>query len=326
MSAPPGPGDPAALERLRGRPVLVIGDAILDRYVWGHVDRISPEAPVPVVRLHSEEVRPGGAANVAANVLSLGAVPLLVSIVGDDAGGAALARVVRERGGSEAGLVEVRGRRTTVKTRVIARHQQVVRVDEETDDEVPAAVAAEVLRRAVAALPNVEAVIVSDYAKGLLDARVVPELLREARQRRLPVVIDPKIRHFDLFAPATVMTPNEAEAARATGREIRTERDVVAAAGEILERLELDAVLVTRGEEGMMLLARGGAPRWIRATAREVFDVTGAGDTVAATLGVALAAGFPLGEAALWANAAAGIAVGRIGTAAVSIEELARPA
>ncbi len=311
-----------AAASLSGHRVLVVGDVILDRYVIGSVERISPEAPVPVVRWLEEESRAGGAANVVHNLAALGARPAIVAAIGDDPAGESLAALMDGWGADRSGLIRVPGRPTAEKTRVLARHQQVVRLDREDDSPVPEPVAAEVLQRALGALESVDAMVVSDYAKGLLDARVLPRLLDAARRRGVPVVVDPKVRHFGLYTPATVITPNTLEAARATAREIRSDEDAVAAAGAILEQLELEAVLVTRGEAGMILLERGGMPRFIRTRAREVFDVTGAGDTVVAALTAALAAGHPLAVGAELANAAAAVAVGRLGTVAVSNEEL----
>jgi D-beta-D-heptose 7-phosphate kinase/D-beta-D-heptose 1-phosphate adenosyltransferase len=312
----------AAAGRLAGRRVLVVGDVILDRYVVGSVERISPEAPVPVVRWLREESRAGGAANVVHNLAALGLRPSVVSAIGDDAAGDALAVLMAGWGVDAGGLVRVPGRPTVEKTRVLARHQQVLRLDREDDSPFPAPTAEAVLERALGALDAADAVVVSDYAKGLLDGRVLGPLLEAARRRGTPVVVDPKVRHFGLYAPATVITPNTLEAAGATGREIRGDEDAAAAARAILDRLAIDAVLLTRGEHGMLLLERGGSPFFIHARAREVYDVTGAGDTVVAALSAALAAGLPLGAGAELANAAAAIAVGKLGTVAVSFEEL----
>ncbi len=305
-----------------GRRVVVVGDVILDRYIKGSVERISPEAPVPVVRVQGEEHRPGGAANVAANLAALGARPILVSTVGDDRAADEMQAELKARGIEVEHLVVAKGRPTTVKTRVIAHQQQIVRLDEEDDLPVPGEVVTSVAAKALAALDEAEALVVSDYAKGLLNGRLLPPLLSQARARRLPAVIDPKIRHFDLYQPATLVTPNLAEASRATGREVRGEAAIREAAAAILERIAVDAVLVTLGEAGMLLQPRGAEPVRIRAEAREVFDVTGAGDTVVAVLGLGLAAGLSLETSARWANAAAAVAVGRLGTAAVTIDEL----
>lgn len=316
--------DPARLAALRGRRVLVVGDVIVDRYLKGAVDRISPEAPVPIVRVRGEELRPGGAANVAANLAALGTRPCLVSVVGEDRG-ASLLRDDLDARGIETHLVPVAGRPTTVKTRIIAHQQQVVRLDDEDDTPVGDDAAHAVRDAALAALEGADGVVVSDYAKGLLDVRVLRPFLAAARRRGLPVVVDPKVPDFGLYQPATVLTPNLGETARAAGRELRPGDAAAAgqAAASLLARVDLEAILVTMGEAGMLLVPRRGEVVRIPAEAREVYDVTGAGDTVAAVLGAALAGGLPMDEAARWANAAAAIAVGHLGTAAVGLEELA---
>ena len=309
-------------ESWRGHRLVVIGDVLLDRYVSGRVERISPEAPVPIVRLAGEESRPGGAANVAANVLALGAQARVVSVVGDDEEGRSLAELLAARGVDPADLVLVPGRPTPAKTRVISQHQQMIRLDREDDAPIPDWAVEALMDRYRAALEGAAGLIISDYAKGLLDRRSLPEVLRLAGEMGIPAVVDPKIRNFDFYSPATVLTPNQGEAARATAREIREPADVLAAARQILSLLEVEGVLVTLGEQGMLLVPREGKPTAIPARAREVYDVTGAGDTVAAALGVALAAGKSLVGAARLANAAAAIAVGHLGTATVSAAEL----
>ncbi|MCE5245737.1 MAG: D-glycero-beta-D-manno-heptose-7-phosphate kinase [Candidatus Polarisedimenticolia bacterium] len=315
--------DERVVARFAGKKVLVVGDVILDRYVKGSVDRISPEAPVPVVRIRGEEHRPGGAANVAANLAALGAAARLVSVVGEDAGAARLASLARSLGIDDAGLLASPGRPTTVKTRVVAHHQQVVRLDQEDDRPIGEAAAARALGAALAGLDGADALIVSDYAKGLLVPELLAPLLETARAKGVPVVVDPKARDFSIYQPATVLTPNLLEASRAAGRDARGDGDVSLIAEELLAALRIDALLVTLGEAGMLLLPRSAPAVRIPAQAREVYDVTGAGDTVVAVLGAGLAAGLPLEDAARWANAAAAVAVGRLGTAAVSAAELA---
>ncbi len=311
------------LERWAGKKVVVVGDLILDRYLHGAVERISPEAPVPVVRLDGQESRPGGAANVAANVVALGAEAHLVASIGGDEPGQELRRALGGLGIGCEGVLDSE-RPTTVKTRVLARHQQIVRFDHEDDAPIDRDGATQLVTAAREALAGASALVVSDYAKGLLGPWTLPPLLEAAREEGVPVVVDPKVRHFELYAGATVITPNQFEAARATAMEIRDEGQALASAQRILERLELEAVLLTRGEEGMLLVARDEEPRAIPAVAREVYDVTGAGDTVTAVLGVALAGGHSFAEAAWLANAAASLAVARLGTAAVSVDELGR--
>ncbi len=314
--------DRVASERAWKRVIVVFGDAIVDRYVHGTVGRISPEAPVPIVRLGSEESRLGGAANVAANLVALGAQPRLVSLIGEDDAGARLCGELTRQGIDHRGCVVVPGRPTPEKTRILARSQHVIRLDREDDAPPDDAASRALVDNALVALEGADGLIVSDYAKGTLDGRSVPAVLTAARERGLPTVIDPKIRHFELFAPATVLTPNLVEVGRATAREIRCETELLAAAQEILDRQRVDAVLVTRGGDGMLLAPRGRPAEFIVAHEREVFDVTGAGDTVAATLGLALAAGWDLSRAARLANAAASLAVGRLGTAAIGMDEI----
>lgn len=317
------PLDPESLEAWRGRRVLVVGDVILDRYCHGTVARISPEAPVPVVRWRSEEARLGGAANVVANLVSLGARPTLVAVTGDDDDARGVRELLQTAGVPVDDLVAVPGRPTSVKTRILARHQQVVRLDREENEPVSDAVGEKVLVRALSRLGDVQALVVSDYSKGLLDERILPGLLSASRHAGLVTVVDPKIRNFPLYTPATVITPNQSEALRATAREISGPDELVDVGREILSRLDLEAVLVTKGEEGMLLVPRSGETVLIPAEAREVFDVTGAGDTVVATLALAMSAGADLVTAARWANAAAALAVGHLGTAAIGRDELA---
>jgi D-beta-D-heptose 7-phosphate kinase/D-beta-D-heptose 1-phosphate adenosyltransferase len=305
-----------------GRRLLVVGDLMMDRFIWGSVSRISPEAPVPVVLVERESVSLGGAGNVARNVLTLGGTALPVGLRGDDEDGERLERLFREAGLTTEGLVEDLGRPTTIKSRVVAHHQQVVRFDREEDEPPPPEVRRRLSDRAQAALEGADAVIISDYDKGGVFRELLERVLPEAARRGLPIVIDPKVRLFGHYSPATVVTPNTREAAAASGIRVRTEEDLLAAGRSLLQRLDCPNLLVTRGEHGMLLMSASGGATFIPAVAREVFDVSGAGDTVAATLALALAGGAPIEEAAILANAAAGIVVGRLGTAAVTGEEL----
>jgi D-beta-D-heptose 7-phosphate kinase/D-beta-D-heptose 1-phosphate adenosyltransferase len=301
--------------------VLVFGDLILDRFIWGSVERISPEAPVPVVRIVRESVHLGGAANVAANLASLGARVVLSGVVGADAAGNSLLEAAREHG-VEAAFVSDPERPTTVKTRVIARSQQVVRVDREPNAD-PTPDALETLGESLLErVEGAEALVVSDYSKGAVNEGCLPKTLSRARERGIPVVVDPKPPQLALYQPITVLTPNESEASRLAGGTIGSADDCVAAADTILSRIDAEAVLVTRGEQGMLLRCRGRDPVFFHAVARQVFDVTGAGDTVAAVMAASLAAGADLAEAAFLANHAGGVAVGKVGTAAVRADEI----
>jgi len=312
----------ALLAAMKGRRVLVLGDVMLDEFIWGNVVRISPEAPVPVVEVADQSFHVGGAGNVACNVLALGGRAVMVGVVGDDDAGQRVRESLDAAGVEPSLAVADRGRPTTLKTRIIAHHQQVVRADRERSDDVPAGVEDDVLERVRRALPGSEALILSDYQKGVLTLRVVRSVIALARRHGVPVLVDPKVRHFPLYRGVALLTPNQAEAEQATGVRIRTAADLQAAGGRILSSLRCGAVLVTRGEEGMTLFEGKAPPVQVRTAAREVFDVTGAGDTVIATLGLAVSAGASLTEAARLANYAAGVVVGKLGTATASVEEV----
>jgi rfaE bifunctional protein kinase chain/domain len=316
--------------RFSGLPVLVAGDVMVDRFIVGRVTRISPEAPVPIVRFESEHSRLGGAANVAHNIAGLGGRALLVALVGADAAAARLRDLLAAAGIGTDGLVEDRARPTTEKVRVVTeRNQQVARVDYEQDadaaGEVERAIVAQVARVAGGA----KAWLVSDYLKGVVTRAVIEALLQRANEgsdkqpaARTPLIIDPKIPHLACYAGATLVTPNHHEAEVATHLRVRSDDEARQAARDFRTRTQCEAVLITRGEQGMWL-SEPGLEGSIPAVAREVADVTGAGDTVAATLALALAAGATMAEAATLANHAAGIVVGKFGPATVTRDELA---
>src|SRR5262245_42364475 len=327
MTLPPIDPSRAAdlVARFADLPILVVGDVMLDRFIVGRVTRISPEAPVPVVRYQSEHVRLGGAANVAHNVAVLGGRASLVGIVGDDAAAAALRERLAAAGIWSDGLVADPGRPTTEKVRVVTeRNQQVARIDYEGDDEMSSGVETAMIERVRAIAGGARAVLVSDYLKGAVTRSVMESISGESgssRTSHIPIVVDPKIPHLDLYAGATVVTPNHHEAEAATHRPLRNDDDAKTTAHELRTRLSCDAVLITRGEHGMWLGA-ADAEGTIPAVAREVSDVTGAGDTVVATLALALGAGATLAEAAVLANHAAGIVVVKFGPATVARVEL----
>ena len=303
--------------------ILVVGDAMLDTFIAGRVTRLSPEAPVPVVTFDHESHRIGGAANVAHNVTALGGRATLVAVAGHDEAAATLANACRGAGITPV-LVADAARRTTTKVRIVTeRNQQVARVDYETDAEI----AAEVEQRVVSALrqqaADASAIVISDYLKGSVTTGVVRATIAVGNERRIPVLVDPKIPHIDAYAGATVITPNHHEAETATHMRVRTEGDARDAARLFRERSACGAVLMTRGDQGMWLLG-GDVEGALPAAAREVADVTGAGDTVVATMALALAAGATLAEAARLANEAAGIAVAKFGPAVVTPAELLR--
>ena len=302
--------------------VLVVGDVMIDQFVVGRVTRISPEAPVPIVRFEREENRIGGAANVAHNIVGLGARAEVVGIVGDDAEAQLLCEALLAQGVGATGLVTDTARPTTRKVRVVTdRHQQVARIDYERDDEARGDVESRVVDQVRSRAGRVQAIVISDYLKGVVTADVVAAAVQVGRERGVPVLVDPKIPHIAYYSGATMVTPNHHEAEVATHRLIRTDEDAQAAARAFRERAGCQGTLITRGEHGMWLLDTD-AEGALAATAREVADVTGAGDTVIATLALALAVGATSAEAAALANHAAGVVVGKFGPATVSVAEL----
>ena len=310
------------LERLATQRVLVVGDVMLDRNLWGEVRRISPEAPVPVVELQRESAEPGGAANNAANVAAVGACALLGGVTGEDAEGARLRELLSARGVQHDGLLTEAGRPTTSKTRIVAHNQQVVRLDRERTEPIAAASEAQLLRWAMSQVRDVGACIISDYAKGVVTTAHAQGVIAAARAAGVPVVVDPKGTDYARYRGAAVVTPNLHEAEVATGRAARSDAELAVVARELSARLDGAALLVTRGGAGMSLFSPGAEPAHVRAEAHQVYDVTGAGDTAITFLALALAAGAPLAVAMRLANRAAGVVVGKVGTATVSLDEL----
>ncbi len=310
------------VSRLAGRRVLIVGDVMLDHFLFGDVERISPEAPVPVVRFEREEYRLGGAANVAHNVHALGALPILVGVVGRDEAADRLASEVAALGIPRDGLVAAPDRCTTRKLRVVTRrNQQVSRIDYEADGTIEGETEQAVLDRVERELERAGAVVISDYLKGVVSRRVASQTIALASRRHVPVLVDPKVPHVDYYAGATLVTPNHHEAEAVTLMRIRTDEDARRAARAFKERVRSAGVLITRGEHGMWLL-EGDRDHPLPATAREVSDVTGAGDTVVATIAAAIAAGAPMPDAAWLANRAAGIVVAKFGASVVTPGEL----
>jgi rfaE bifunctional protein kinase chain/domain len=309
------------LARAGGVHVLVIGDAMVDKFIVGRVTRISPEAPVPVVAFNHDMYRIGGAANVASNVVALGAQATLVAVTGRDEAAATLAHACREAGIAPS-FVSDAARPTTTKVRVVTdRNQQVARIDYESDTEVTGEVEDRILAEIQKHASRCSAIIVSDYLKGCVSRQVMQAAVSVGAERGVPVLVDPKIPHLDYYAGATIVTPNHHEAEAATYTRVRSEEEARDAARVFRERARCRGVLMTRGDQGIWLLS-GGIEGPLPAAAREVADVTGAGDTVIATLAVALAAGATLGEAARLSNEAAGIVVGKFGPATTSTTEL----
>jgi len=306
-------------EAARGKHIVVVGDAMLDVYLRGDVDRISPEAPVPVVRVRERKAALGGAANVAQNVVALGARCELVAMVGKDRAGGQVSEFLSLLGVDNATLV-MSDRRTTTKTRILARNQQVIRFDEEDDDDVSAAELSALTGVVTRAIESADALILEDYNKGVLVPAIIERAIAAANQRGIPVIVDPKYRNFFAYRGATIFKPNRRELESALGATM--DIDHPDALPGTLARLGAEHLLLTLGEAGMALFSADGSVYRVPTMAREVYDVSGAGDTVTATLAVLMAAGATAKEAASVANFAAGIEVGKLGAATVSPEEV----
>ena len=308
------------LRAMRGKRIVVVGDIMLDEWLWGRVSRISPEAPVPVVDVQDQSYTLGGAGNVANNLAALGARVRLIGVVGDDQAAQRVRDLCRTLRIDTGGIASVRSRPTTQKTRIVAHNQQVVRADREHVGDLDAR-AAKSIRAAVAALDGeVDGAIVSDYGKGLISAPIVRALL--GFKHRVVVAGDPKPRNLDAFAGVDCIAPNTAEAEGAAGTPIRTDADLAAAARQLLRRTGCRYVLITRGEHGMTLFAKSQPPFTVPAIARQVYDVSGAGDTVISALTLALVAGASIQRAVELASIAAGVVVEKLGTATASPKEI----
>jgi rfaE bifunctional protein kinase chain/domain len=308
------------IQRMKNCRIVVIGDIMLDRYLIGDTDRLSPEAPVPVVTVAERHSALGGAANVAANVLAMGATCLLVGAVGDDGDGAVVRQELAMGRLNDRFVLTVAGRPTTSKTRIIARGQQIVRIDDEVDSFLDQADEARLVAAAREAMADADALLLEDYNKGALSPSLIQAAMEAAKRRGIPVVVDPKYRQFFGYAGATVFKPNRRELESALGASVDLQNGN--ALPQVLTRLEVDNLLVTLGAEGMVLVTKDGSLTQIASIAREIFDVSGAGDTVTAWLGTALAAGATVQEAAQLANYAAGVEVGKPGVATVLPEEV----
>jgi rfaE bifunctional protein kinase chain/domain len=307
------------LERAAETRVVAVGDAMLDEYLVGDVDRISPEAPVPVLRVTERRYALGGAANVAQNVVAIGAECRLVAAIGDDPAGSQLTSMLADIGVPSRGLLTV-SRPTTRKTRVVARSQQLVRIDDEDDADLTAQDAARIIAALEDAVRNADALVLEDYNKGVLIPAVITRAIEAARAHSVPVVVDPKYRHFFSYKGATVFKPNRRELESALGAAVDLEH--AEAIPNAIERLGVEHLLLTLGERGMVLASRGTAPLAVPTVAREVYDVVGAGDTVTAYLAAILGAGGTAAEASVIANYAAGVEVGKLGAATVSPNEV----
>ncbi len=299
--------------------IVAVGDAMLDEYLVGDVERISPEAPVPVVRVRERRYALGGVANVAQNVVATGAECMLIAVVGDDPAGQQLGAMLGDIGVSRKWMLSV-SRPTTKKTRVVARSQQLVRIDDEEDADLTAAEARRITAAIEAAVENADALILEDYNKGVLIPSVSTRAIAVARARKIPVIVDPKYRHFFAYRGATVFKPNRRELESALGAEVDLEHPEAIPAA--MQRLAVDYLLLTLGERGMLLAGMDGSIETVATVAREVYDVVGAGDTVTAYLAAILGAGGTAAEAAVIANYAAGVEVGKLGAATVSPSEV----
>jgi rfaE bifunctional protein kinase chain/domain len=308
------------IARMKTSRVVVVGDIMLDRYLVGETDRLSPEAPVPVVTVRERHAALGGAANVAANVAALGAACQLVGAVGDDVDGAAIRQELAVARLEDRHVVTVAGRPTTSKTRIIARAQQIVRIDDEVDSLLDGPDLARLIRVTRDALADADALLLEDYNKGALAPPLITAAMEVAKRRGIPIVVDPKFRQFFEYAGATVFKPNRRELESALGAAVDLQNGN--ALPEVLARLKVDNLLVTLGAEGMVLVMKDGSSTHIPSIAREIYDVSGAGDTVTAWMGAALAAGASIRESAQLANYAAGVEVGKPGVATVSPEEV----
>ena len=313
------------IDSFKGKEIVVIGDVMLDQFVKGSVSRLSPEAPVPVVNVEEEDFIAGGAGNVAVNLAALGAKPVIVSVVGTDVKGSILKGYLENKGVDVSAVAKDSNRPTTQKMRIIAERQQVVRVDRESKERICPPIAKECMRNFKKAVRKAKGVVMSDYGKGMLSDHNIQEIINLCREKHIPVCVDPKIDNFLKYKRITCMTPNTKEAWEGMGLPPKKDNAAILDLGKkILKTLDAESILITRSAEGMSLFEKGEKPKitTIKATAKEVFDVTGAGDTVISVLTLALACGASLADAAYIANKAAGLVVAKLGTATVTIQEI----
>lgn len=304
--------------------ILVVGDIIMDQYIWGNVSRISPEAPVPVVDVKEESYLLGGAANVLNNIISLGGKAMVCGVIGHDDIGRMIIHELRIREIDTGGIIVESDRPTTIKTRIVAHSQQVVRYDREKKEDINKN-SREIIKGYLKnKLFEIDGLIISDYYKGVVTKELVKEIISIVNNRGLPILADPKVGHFDLYEGLTLITPNIFEASTGSGVSIHDNKSLEMAGMALIEKLRCKATLITRGEEGMTLIEDNREVTYIPAVAKKVFDVTGAGDTVIGVMALAIAAGATLKESAVIANHAAGIVVGKVGTAVIGVEELKR--
>jgi D-glycero-beta-D-manno-heptose-7-phosphate kinase len=311
-----------AIQRFPRYRILVVGDLILDVFIWGKVSRISPEAPVPVVEVVEETRLLGGAANVVHNLAALGGGVLVTGLIGEDASGRRLAALLQQLSISADGLVVEQQRPTTIKTRIIAHNQQVVRFDREWHNPPEIHSRDRILAYIRESIGQIDGVVISDYGKGVITLELMDELRAMTSARHIPVMVDPKIQNISLYRQVTMVTPNSHEASTMAGIDIRDDHTLLAAGNRLLDLFQCRMVLITRGEAGMSLFRQDAEVKHIPTVARRVYDVTGAGDTVISTIMLGMLAGLPVADAALLANIAAGVVVGEVGTATVSAARL----
>ena len=309
-------------DQFHGKRIGVVGDLMLDRYYWGSISRISPEAPVPVVEVESQSIRLGGAANVANNIASLGGIPLMIGVIGDDSGGKRLRALVEEAGFPSSGLVIDKSRPTTTKTRVIAHHQHVVRIDQEVKEDVGKDVQGKILETLRGELSGLDAVILEDYNKGVIIRDLIHQISALVRKAGKIVTVDPKFNNFFEYKHVTVFKPNRKETEEALGRRLTDLPSIEKAGWDLVKRLEADNVLLTLGETGMSLFERDGEVTHVSTRAKNVADGSGAGDTVISTLTMALVSGATVKEASALANHAGGVVCGEVGIVPIQPQAL----
>ncbi|MDD5065873.1 MAG: D-glycero-beta-D-manno-heptose-7-phosphate kinase [bacterium] len=312
------------LKKFNDKKIMVIGDIMLDEYLWGSVERISPEAPVPVVLVDRETRMPGGAANVVNNLIGLGARVFLSGVIGDDSNGKFLQKFFNSRNINTSGIFIDVNRPTTQKTRIIAHNQQVVRVDKENIQKIDSGIIRNMILYIKKTLKDIDGIIISDYGKGVIIPEVINEVIKAANTGKKVIAVDPKIEHFFQYKNVTLITPNHYEASKAMNQSIRNQEDVYRIGKLIMSRLKLRSLFITQSRDGMTIFQRGKAPKHIPTHAKEVYDVTGAGDTVIATSVMGLVSGLDYEQSAALSNFAAGIVVGEVGTTPITIEKLAR--
>jgi rfaE bifunctional protein kinase chain/domain len=301
------------LSNLKTKRIAVVGDVMIDRYVWGTVNRISPEAPVPVVEVESETSRLGGAANVATNIVSLGASAFLIGVVGDDLSGREFRSELQQQKTSPDGIVTDPSRPTSVKTRVIAHNQHVVRIDSEEKKDIDQSIRQKLYDVLEKNIDSIDGIIIEDYNKGVIVKELIHKIIRLANKHHKIITVDPKFNNFFEYTDVTVFKPNKKETEEALGQKLMTEEEVIAAGKSLLQRLNAENILLTRSEKGMSLFQKNGTVSHIPTHARKVADVSGAGDTVIATLTAVLCAGGSIAESAMLSNVAGGIVCGEVG-------------